>query len=280
MDNDKPMSQKENTGPTLPREASLPINRCNLPAVILGSLTFQRHPTALSIDGIEVLHRDLLRRLEGIKDAGNRSQQFLDYMTVHFCLHEPEEAGLQEDTRLDRSKADYLRLLRGWSFDAESRDAAVLKGWVETRFGLIPRFHQQPINNTEDEAYHDYQHAYAQGIYNTNSLEAQLDLLYTYCQYELARQYPEQTHITLYRGSNDMEKLTHVRNHKSVLLLNNLNSFSRSIERASEFGDTVFRIEVPLAKIFFYSELIPRYLKAESEVIVLGGVYEGEMEVL
>lgn len=280
MDNDKPMSQKENTGPTLPREASLPINRCNLPAVILGSLTFQRHPTALSIDGIEVLHRDLLRRLDAINDAGNRAQQFVDYMTVHFCLHEPEEAGLEPGTRLDRSKADYLRLLRGWSFDAESRDAAVLKGWVETRFGLIPRFHQQPIHNTEDESYHDYQHAYAQGLYNTNSLEAQLDLLYTYCQYELARQFPEQTHITLYRGSNDMEKLSRIRNHKSVLLLNNLNSFSQSIERASEFGDSVFRIEVPLAKVFFYSELIPHYLKAESEVIVLGGVYEGELEVL
>ncbi len=278
MDNDKQTSPANATGPTLPREACLPINRCNLPAVILGSLTFQQHPTELNIDGIDVLHRDLLRRLDAIKDPGNRAQQFLDYMTVHFCLHEPEEAGLVGESRLDRSKADYLRLLRGWAFDSDSRDAAVMKGWVETRFGLIPRFHQQPIRSSDDEAYHHYQHAYAEGLYNTNSLEAQLDLLYSYCQYELRRQQPQQSHVTLYRGSNDIEHIRRsaTKSSKTVLLLNNLNSFSYNIERASEFGDSVYRVEVPLSKIFFYSELIPRYLKTESEAIVIGGVYECE----
>ena len=279
MDSDKPMSLNKNTGPTLPREACLPINRCNLPAVILGSLTFQRHPASLTIDGVEILHRDLLRRLEEIKDAGNRAQQFIDYMAVHFRLHAPDEVGLDDGSRVDRSKSDYLRLLRGWSFDAESRDAAVLKGWVESRFGLLPRFHQHAIHSSDDEAYQHYLHTYAQGLYNTNSLEAQLDLLFTYCQYELPRQFPQQTHLPLYRGSNVIEQMQQSmssNSNKPVLLLNNLNSFSHSIERASEFGDIVFRIEVPLAKIFFYSELIPHYLKAENEVIVLGGVYEGE----
>lgn len=279
MDNDKQTRPANSARPTLPREAYLPINRCNLPAVILGSLTFQQHPTELNIDGIDVLHRDLLRRLDTIKDPGNRAQQFIDYMTVHFCLHEPEEAGLEENSRLDRSKADYLRLLRGWAFDSDSRDAAVMKGWVESRFGLIPRFHQQPIRSSDDEAYHLYQHAYAEGLYNTNSLEAQLDLLYSYCQYELRRQHPQQSHVTLYRGSNDIEQIRHsggAERNKPILLLNNLNSFSHDIERASEFGDIVYRVEVPLSKIFFYSELIPRYLKAENEAIVIGGVYEGE----
>ena len=262
---------------TLPRSAALPINRCNLPAVILGSLTFQQHPARLFIDGVDTLHRDLLRRLDAITDAGNRAQQFIDYMTVHFRLHTPVDAGLSEHSKIDRSKADYLRLLRGWAFDAEGRDAAVLKGWVESRFGLLPRFHQQPIHSTNDQAYHDYQHAYAVGLYNTNSLEAQLDLLYTYCQYELNRQHPDITHLSLYRGSNDIEQLKQPGksdNGKPLLLLNNLNSFSSNIERASEFGDKVFSIEVPLSKIFFFSELIPHYLKAENEAIVLGGVYE------
>ena len=262
---------------TLPRSAALPINRCNLPAVILGSLTFQQHPARLFIDGVDTLHRDLLRRLDAINDAGNRAQQFIDYMTVHFRLHAPVDAGLSEHSKIDRSKADYLRMLRGWAFDAEGRDAAVLKGWVESRFGLLPRFHQQPIHSTNDQAYHDYQHAYAVGLYNTNSLEAQLDLLYTYCQYELNRQYPDTTHLSLYRGSNDIEQLKQPGksdNGKPLLLLNNLNSFSSNIERASEFGDKVFSIEVPLSKIFFFSELIPHYLKAENEAIVLGGVYE------
>lgn len=277
MDNDKAKMSHDKTHATLPRSAYQSINRCNLPAVILGSLAFQRHPSHLSIDGVQVLHHDLLRRLDAIKDPGNRAQQFIDYMTVHFSLHAPEEAGLTEDTRINRSKADYQRLLRGWAFDAEGRDAAVMKGWVESRFGLLPRFHQEPIRSTDDAAYHAYKHAVAEGLYNTNSLEAQLDLLYCYCQYELHRQHRKSEHLTLFRGSNDIEqiKLKHGGdNEKPLLLLNNLNSFSSSIERASEFGDQVFSIEVPLSKIVFYSELLPKYLKAENEYIVVGGVYE------
>ncbi|MBK8580260.1 MAG: hypothetical protein IPN78_19340 [Candidatus Accumulibacter sp.] len=38
-------------------------------------------------------------------------------------------------------RATYLRVVRGWAFDAESCEAAVLKGWVESRFGLCPRHH-------------------------------------------------------------------------------------------------------------------------------------------
>lgn len=279
MDNDKANMPSNKAHATLPRSAYQPINRCNLPAVILGSLTFQQHPTRLSIDGVQALHQDLIRRLDAIRDPGNRAQQFVDYISVHFSLHAPEEAGLMEESRLNRSKADYQRLLRGWAFDAEGRDAAVMKGWVESRFGLSPRFHSQPIRSKDDAAYHAYQQAAAKGLYNTNSLEAQLDLLYYYCQYELHRQHPDVTHLTLFRGSNDIEQIKLERksdNGKTLLLLNNLNSFSSSIERASEFGDQVFSIEVPLSKIVFYSELIPKYLKAENEYIVLGGVYEGK----
>jgi len=277
MDNDKQKTTDCDSTRTLPRSACLPINRVNLPAVILGSLTFQQHPTRLTIDGIQSLHSDLMRRLESINDPGNRAQQFIDYMSVHFSLHTPEEAGLTEGSRFDRSKMDYLRLLRGWAFDAEGRDAAVMKGWVESRFGLLPRFHQAPIRSIDDASYQAYKHAVAEGLYNTNSLEAQLDLLYCYCQYELHLQYKDTEHLTLYRGSNDIEQLKlkgKSDNGNTLLLLNNLNSFSRSVERASEFGDHVFRIEVPLSKIIFYSELIPKYLKAENEYIVLGGVYE------
>ena len=43
--------------PALPKYAYLPINRCNLPAVILGSLSFQKHPTPLFLDGVHTLHR-------------------------------------------------------------------------------------------------------------------------------------------------------------------------------------------------------------------------------
>jgi NAD+--dinitrogen-reductase ADP-D-ribosyltransferase len=277
MDNDKALMSLTPPPATLPRSAYRTLNRCNLPAVVLGSLTFQLHPAALHIDGVEALHHDLFRRLDAIGDAGNRAQQFIDYMAVHFRLHAPNEVGLTEACRIDRSRVDYLRLLRGWGFNADNRDAAVMKGWVESRFGLLPRFHRQTIRCSDDEAYLHYMHDYAVGIYNTNSIEAQLDLLYCYCQYELHRQYRDCQHLTLYRGSNDIEKIRFEGasdNGNPLLLLNNLNSFSSDIERASEFGDQVFLIEVPLSKIVFYAELIPKYLKTENEYIVLGGVYE------
>jgi len=43
--------------PSLPRSARLPINRCNLPVAILGSLTYLRHPVPLELDGVAELHR-------------------------------------------------------------------------------------------------------------------------------------------------------------------------------------------------------------------------------
>lgn len=255
----------------LPRTAQLPINRCNLPAKILGSLQFQRYPQPLTIDGTRELHRDLFLRLDALDNASQRAQQFIDYMSVHFCLHAPDEAGFDPACRIDRHKADYLRLLRGWSFDSEGREGAVLKGWVESRFGLIPRFHHGPIRHGEDENYRRYQLACADGLYNTNALFDQLDLLYSYGQYELQS---AGKHLTLYRGSNATEQLG-----PDMLLLNNLNSFSRDRERADEFGDVVWQIEVPAAKVFFYAELLPSYLKAEREVMVLGGLYRAKQVV-
>jgi NAD+--dinitrogen-reductase ADP-D-ribosyltransferase len=59
-----------------------------------------------------------------------------------------------------------------------------------------------------------------------------------------------------------------------VFLLNNLNSFSRSRERACEFGDYILRAEVPLTKIFFYTGLLAGLLGGEEEFAVIGGLYE------
>ena len=115
------------------------------------------------------------------------------------------------------------------------------------------------------------------GLYGTNALEAQLDLLYTYCQYELARQRPGQTHLTLYRGVNrltDHEVLRELSRGRRVVLLNNLNSFTPERERADEFGDFILAVQVPLPKVFFFHRLLPGVLKGEDEFVVIGGVAE------
>ena len=141
MVNYKQMDNRKFTSSTsLPSYAHLPINRCNLPAVILGSLTFQQHPAPLVIDGVAELHKDLFIRLKSFDSPAHRSHCFRDYMTVHFRLDSLIDAGLDKRVRYDRSRADYLRILRGWSFNSDSRDGAVLKGWVESRFGLLPRY--------------------------------------------------------------------------------------------------------------------------------------------
>ncbi len=263
---------------TLPESARLTLNHCNLPAIILGGLTYQHHPVPLEIDGIRAFHQDLFRLLEPIPEHRERAERFVDYMAVHFCLDDLEAAGLAPGrVRKSRRNANYLRMVRGWSFDSDGREGAVLKHWVETRFGLLARHHGGPLDGRDSDAYERYLAAGSSGLYATNALEAQLDLLYTYCQYELARQHPGMTHLTLYRGSNRIdayEILEQGSRDKTRVLLNNLNSFTSHRERADEFGDYIISARVPLPKIFFYNRLLPEMLKGEDEYVVIGGVYE------
>lgn len=266
--------------PGLPLAARLPINRCNLPAAILGGLSFQRAPTLLCIDGVAALHRPLLDLLDEIEVAAERAQRFVGYMEAHFRLTHPEDAGLTGQQPKSRARASYLRVVRGWAFDPDGREAAVLKGWVESRFGLMPRHHGESLREPGSAAWQRYVAMRAAGLYGTNALEAQLDLLYAYSQYELARQFPQRTHIRLYRGVNRLDDHeivadddVHSGPGAKVVLLNNVSSFSRSRERAGEFGDTILGVDVPLPKLAFFSELLPGMLKAEDEYVVIGGLY-------
>jgi len=261
----------------LPRSARLPINRCNLPPGILGGLTFQRAPVALELDGVAQLHRGFFGLLDTLDDAAQRAEAFALHMKACFYLDEPEQAGYTTSSKQKRQKADYLRMVRGWSFDSDSREGAALKGWVESRFGLLPRHHAGPIRDLSGEAYRKYLEMRATAVYGTNALEAQFDLLYTYCQYELARQLPGQTHLTLYRGVNrvdEHETLATLNSKQRIVLLNNLNSFTSNRERADEFGDYLLVAQVPIAKVAFYSKLLPGMLKGEDEYTVIGGMYE------
>jgi NAD+--dinitrogen-reductase ADP-D-ribosyltransferase len=267
------------TPPTLPGFARLPVNRCNLPAVILGSLTFQLHPVPLHLDGVAELHQALFQTLAGLATPVERAVRFREYMTANFRLDHLEEAGYEEraGARRGRNRADYLRMLRGWLFDADGREAAVLKSWVESRFGLLPRSHQGPLGTFDGDNYQRFLAARSQGLYNANALEFQLDLLYTYCQYELATLPPERRHLTLYRGVNRLEEheiLARTNWRSAVLLLNNLSSFTANRERACEFGDVILESQVPFPKVLFFPGLLPDLLRGEEEYLVIGGVYQ------
>lgn len=271
-DNSQPVCRATHKA-SLPKSARLPINRCNLPAVVLGGLTFQENPSPLLLDGIAELHQDLFRRLND-SPVATWPTVFRDYMTVHFRLEWPEQIGLTDHNR-GRVKANYSKLIRGWSFDSDSREGAVLKGWVESRFGLMPRYHRAPLRDTSSDVYRLYEEQRAQGLYGTNALEAQLDLVYTFCQLSLAAHYPGRTHLTLYRGVNRLSEHEVLESGEvggHVVLLNNLNSFTCSRERAGEFGDYILSVAIPMPKVFFYHQQLPGLLQGEDEFLVLGGV--------
>lgn len=278
---------------SLPRSARLPVNRCNVPPVILGSLTFQHFPTPLQLDSVAEFHADLFRRLDVIGTHAARAEAFCDYMTVHFCLESLEKAGLTESAK-GRAKANWIRLLRGWSFDSDGREGAVLKAWVESRFGLLARFHGEPLRDFSSPAYLRYQEMRSAGLYGTNALEQQLDLLYAFSQYEYTRQdrmasfaetrhaAPEGGRITLFRGINRLNEheVLSRQGRRQIVLFNNLASFTASRERAGEFGDYILSTRVPTAKIFFSHDLVPGVLKGEEEYLVVGGVYEVDIGTL
>lgn len=276
MDNDNDAPGSESAGNiTLPPTARLPINHCNLPAAIVGSLTYQRHPVPLHIDGVRELHGDFLRQLDGIDSRKARARRFRDYMAVRFRLNALDDAGYDPASPRARPRADYRRMLRGWFFDSNGREGAVLKGWVESRFGLLTRFHRTALPSPDTEAYHLFARERAIGLYNTNALEAQLDLLYTFCQYELHRSHTDR-HLTLFRGENRLEGVEKRGSggRGRIVLLNNLSSFSASPERADEFGDRVLQARIPREKVAFHYDLLPDMFTGEQEYAVIGGLTE------
>lgn len=262
---------------SLPPARRLPLNRCNLPAEALASLAYHLAPVALELDGVLPLHRPLIEHLSALDNPGARADLFHRYMTAHFLLDDAPAQGLSEHARLNRCRLDYLRLLRGWLFDADGREAAVLKAWVESRFGLLTDFHRGPIAYPDDESgrRRAFEQECAAGLYGTGALEAQIDLLYAFTQHELARRHPGTDHVTLYRGYSGrgaLIPLAPLPDGHAAVAINNLGSFSASRERADEFGDYVIACDVPLPKVLAFSNLIPGRLQGEDEYLVIGGV--------
>ncbi len=259
-------------------DASL-INLCSLPPWAIASRHFNRHPHPLEIQGVRMANRLLFERLDALGEPRRRAEVFHDYMDVTFQLHHWE----REATAKGRKslKNSYLRFLRGWMFDSSGREGAVLKGWAESRLGLPPTFHREPIVDANSRAYYAYMVDRMQGAARTNAINSQLDVLFTFVQYELDRIFPQVTHLTLYRGVYDFIEYPiaeRLEKNRFLVRMNNLNSFTTNFERAWEFGSKVLKAEVPLAKVFYMHGILPSsLLKGEEEVIVFGGEYEVEV---
>lgn len=250
-------------------------NCCNLPPWVIASRHFNDAPQPLELQGVKMANRFLFDRLNGLDSAEERALVFNDYMSVKFQLHYWQEQAT--DTSKKSIRNSYLRYLRGWMMDSNSVEGAVLKGWVESRMGLPPSFHKIRIPSIHSEEYMLFAIDRMKGSARTNAINSQLDILYEYCQFELSRALPGDSHIRLFRGTNDAddyELLEAVARREQIVRLNNLVSFTSEEERAWEFGDTVWEILAPLSKIFFYNGLLPSsILKGEGEYLVIGGEY-------
>jgi NAD+--dinitrogen-reductase ADP-D-ribosyltransferase len=285
------------------REAATPrasaFNRCNLPPWVIASIEFQEQPQVLEIDGVRAADRRLFERLASIADAGERGRTFHDYVSVKFRLHEWEQ---YSETAGASLRSSYLQFLHGWSADSNGREGAVLKGWVESRFGLRATFHRGRLA-VDATAREHYWYDRMRGAERTMGLAMQFDLLYTFCQEELRRRHgPDARWVTLYRGTHDPDEyeitpevpasevpaqaaVTAASSlsgssgisqygEEKLVRLNCLSSFTSDPEVAWEFGSRVWEVRVPLAKVFFFSGLLQHWLLGgESEWLVLGGEY-------
>lgn len=272
-------------------ESSLPYighstNLVGLPTALLGSHLFNDHPQALHINGVREMNRSLfgemLGEAETLEDAG---EAFRLYMEAMFGLDPEQRETRTSSTGARRFRSSYLRLLKGWGYDNNSREGAVMKGWVESRFGLFPTFHKSPILKFASPAWAGYVEEKMASRFHNNAIHTQLDIMYEFCQYCLDRFIePGQPHLTLYRGVNDYteHQLVEREDRRTVIIrINSLVSFSSERHIAECFGDTILTARVPKCKVVFFNTLLSSHpLKGEGEYLVIGGDYRVQTSYL
>src|SRR5512135_1480281 len=204
---------------------TLPVNRCDHSPRVIASHLFNRNPLPIEIQGVRRAHRSLFAQLDRLEDTKERARAFREYMALVFQVGKWRKEASPLGRRSLRNS--YLRFLRGWMQDASSPEGAVMKGWVESRFGLPPTFHAGPIADLHAPAYVLYLVERMRESARSNAVESQFDLLYEFVQYELRRRHPGIPAFTLYRGVRDLgdyRVIGEAVENRLVLRMNNLNS--------------------------------------------------------
>jgi len=256
-------------------------NLVGVPTGLLASAAYNDYPVPLRIAGVREMYGSMFEMLKQSESAEEAAEVFQDYMGVVFGLEQEQlEKGAKADVPKERRRfrSSYMRLLRGWGFDSNSAEGAVLKGWVESRFGLFPTYHKGVIDRVSGNGWVTYVEEKMSSRFHNNSIHTQLDLLYEFCQWAMARYFLKgRKHVRLYRGMNDFDEhqiVERIDKRSFVIRLNNLVSFSDDREVADQFGDYIIETHVPASKILYFLRLIPQApLKGESEYMVIGGDY-------
>lgn len=254
-------------------------NLVGLPTRFIASRDFHDEPLAMHISGAREMNATLFEMLDQAPDLAE-GEAFMCYMAAMFGL-EPEQ---REDGRgragQRRFRSSFLRLIKGWGYDSNGPEGAVFKGWVESRFGIFPTYHKEPIRRIASGAWTTYVEEKMSSRFHNNAIYTQLDLVYEFCQWALEQfpaNQPKPTHVTLYRGTNSFDEhliQQRIDARNVVMRLNNLASFSADRDVASCFGDIILTVDVPLAKLAFFNTLLAEHaLNGEAEYLVIGGDY-------
>ncbi len=252
-------------------------NLVGRPSEWLASCAFNEEPAPLHIWGVVETSRSLFAMLEGARDPGEAGEAFTSYMMAMFALDPEQQRGTAADGKR-RYRSSFLRLIEGWGFDSNGPEGAVLKGWVESRFGICPSYHKEIIEQVSSAAWAGYVEEKMSSRFHNNAIWVQLDLLFEFCQWTLRRfAFPGETHLTLYRGVNGFDEhwiVERTGKREAVVRLNNLVSFSSDREVAGCFGDTILTARVPLSKIVFFNGLLASHpLQGEGEHLAIGGEF-------
>lgn len=253
-------------------------NLVGLSSRLLSSVEFNAAPETLRIAATRATYSGLFALLDDVGELQEAADVFARYMELAFGVTKRRKGA--DDAEDRHRKSSYIKLLQGWGFDANSRPSAVLKGWVESRFGIAPTFHNGSLEHFPSEPWMRYLEEKLGSRFHNNCIQLQLDLLYEYCQWCLERFVrPERgAHLTLFRGIERVEARFlrgSVRERRGVLRLNNLVSFSTSREHSESFGELIITARIPLEKVLFYPGiLVDQVLNGEGEVLVIGGDFE------
>lgn len=263
-------------------------NLVGVPTPVLASAAFNAHPQPLHIAGTREAHPGLFALLDRSAQLSEAREMFVHYLSIAFGLRRPAaqelpSLGVAEQRRW---RASWRQLLQGWGLDANGAAGAVLKGWVESRFGMVPLHHKAPLGRFPSPAWVSYLEEKATSRFHNNGIHQQLDLLFEFCQWaqqRFALPAPEAGrpgHVLLWRGSTRCEEQLvqgRLAQRRVTVRLNSLASFSLSREDASCFGDWVFQVHMPRCKLLAFPGLLPaQVLQGEQEVLALGGDYEVE----
>jgi NAD+---dinitrogen-reductase ADP-D-ribosyltransferase len=255
-------------------------NLVGFPTDLLASAAFNEHPVPLHISGVREMNRNLLEMLSQAEDLPEAGEAFYCYMMAMFGIDPEQHDAVQTERKGPRRyRSSFLRLLKGWGYDSNAPEGAVLKGWVESRFGLFPTFHKEMIGRIGGASWTTYVEEKMSSRFHNNAIHTQLDMVYEFCQWALERFAAiGQTHLTLYRGTNSFDEhqiVERIDRRWVIMRINSLASFSSDRDVAGCFGDTIVTAQVPVVKIAFFNTLLPIHpLKGEGEYLVIGGDYQ------